>query len=200
MKKLIQLLILFILTTGIHAQTFEGGFFAGITASQVDGDTYSGYNKLGFSGGGYISNELGRNTGWKAELRFTQKGAYKKNTEQDNTLYRLSIYYVEIPLLFQYMVNDKVILDGGLAPDVYLTHQEENEFGELNQENRPSYHRFGLNAVAGVNYAITRRLIAGVRFSYSAIPMRDHASGATYYLNRGQYNNNLYFTFYYHFE
>ena len=198
----IQILILstFLFTQNILAQTFEGGFFAGLSASQVDGDTYSGFNKAGLTAGGYISAELTRNSGWKAELRYIQKGAYKKNTEQDPTLYKLTIHYIEIPLMYQYWINDRIILEGGFSPDIYLGHKEENEIGELEGEERPDYHRFSIGANAGVAYKITDNIIAGARYTYSIIPIRDHASGQTYLLNRGQYNNVVSFSLYYHFD
>lgn len=182
------------------AQPFEGGFFAGLTASQVDGDTYSGFDKAGLTAGAYITGEISRNSNWKAELRYAQKGAYKKSTEQDLSLYKLIIHYVEIPLLYQYWLNENIVLEGGVSPDIYLGHKEETENGIIPEEDGPNYHLFSIGANAGAAYKITDHIIAGARYTYSIIPIRDHASGQTYLLNRGQYNNVLSFSIYYHFN
>ena len=200
MKSLLYILLLFSLPA--FSQPFEGGFFAGLTASQVDGDTYAGYNKLGITAGGYISRNLGRsrNAGWKAELRYIQKGAFKKTSLENPDYYRLTIHYVEIPLLYTYVFHDKIQMEGGLSPDVYLSHKEEDEYSVIPADEGPGYHRFGLNAIAGAGYWITEQILLGIRYSYSVIPMRDHASGQTYLLNRGQYNNVLGFSMYYHFR
>ena len=200
MIRLVYIALLSLSPLMLTAQPFEGGFFAGVSASQVDGDTYSGFDKLGLTGGAYIARDISRNSNWKAELRYIQRGSYKKNTEQDPTLYKLTLHYVEIPLIYQYSVNKKVKPDGGLSPEVYLFHKEENEYGELRAEDYPAFHRFGLGANFGANYYITDRLIAGIRYTYSIIPIREHASGQTYMLNRGQYSNVLSFSFYYHFK
>jgi len=36
-----------------------------------------------------------------------------------------------------------------------------------------------------------------VRFNYSLLPVREHPGNQVYWLNRGQYNNAMLFSFYY---
>lgn len=200
MKKTFLLAFSLFASLSLWSQPFEGGFFAGFSASQVDGDTYSGFDKFGITAGAYINREINREWEWKAELRYIQKGAYKGTSVENPDFYRLAIHYVEIPIVIQYYINDEFFLEAGLAPDVYLTHKEEDEHGIIPERESPNHHRFGLNATAGGGYWINDHLNAGIRYSYSAIPMRDHASGQTYLLNRGQYNNVLSLSLYYHFE
>lgn len=199
--RFILILILFALFSNTALpQLFEGGFFVGFTASQVDGDTYSGFDKPGITAGAYISRDINRSLNWKAELRYTQRGAYNKGNVQNPSLYKLTLHYIEIPLLFQYEVYERTTIDLGIAPDIYLFHREEDEFGQLRQEDYPAFHPVGLGALAGINYKLTNRLIAGVRYNYSIIPIRNHPSDQTYLLNRGQYSNVLSLAVYYHFE
>ncbi len=183
-----------------YSQPFEGGFFVGFTASQIDGDTYSGYNKPGLTAGAYISRDINYSLNWKAELRYAQRGAYNKGTEQDPSYYKITLHYIEIPLVFQYEVFSRTRLDLGLAPDIYLFHREEDEYGELREEDYPAFHPVGLGALAGINYNLNERWIAGVRYNYSIVPIRSHPSGQTYLLNRGQYSNVLSLTIYYHIK
>ena len=179
-------------------QTFGGGFFAGMTASQIDGDTYAGYDKIGLTAGAYITRELTRQTGLKIELRYIQKGAYHKGPEQDPGLYKLTVHYVELPVMYQYFLNDNIIFDAGLAPSVFLFYREEDQNGEFPGDN--PFHTLGLDASIGANYKFTDHLIGGLRYSYSVVPVRDHASGQTYRLNRGQYSNMFSFSLYYDFK
>lgn len=197
-----SLLVFFILAPSAQSfsQPFSGGFFAGMSASQVDGDTYSGYNKAGITAGGYVGRDISRNLSWVAELRYIQKGAFKKVSVANPDYYRLAIHYVELPIMLRYFINDNLYIEGGLSPDVYMFHNEEDEFGDVPRDEGPDYHRFGLNAGGGAGYLISDRLGIALRNSYSVIPMRDHASGQTWLLNRGQYNNVLSVALYLHFD
>lgn len=199
-KALFTLLIVTLFCGNALSQPFGGGFFAGFSASQVEGDTHAGFDKFGITAGGYITKKHLRNTNWKAEIRYIQRGSAKQPTETDPSLYRLTIHYVEFPLLYQYNLNDRITFDAGLSPDVYLFHKEEDENGEISQDDRPAYHRVGLNGDIGGYYRLTENIIFGLRYSNSILPMRDHASGQTYLLNRGQYNRLFHFSVYYHFE
>ncbi len=55
------LLLLFLMTllklTSL-SQNFKGGLIAGLSASQVNGDTYGGYNKAGLIFGGYANKTI----------------------------------------------------------------------------------------------------------------------------------------------
>ncbi len=199
MKKLCGVITTFVLMSSVSmAQPFGGGFFAGITASQVDGDTYAGYDKLGITAGAYIYRELSRKSNWKMELRYIQKGAYHEGPVQNPSLYNLSIHYVELPLMYQYHFRENIIFDAGLAPDVFLFYREEDQNGAFPEDN--TFHRFGLDAKAGINYQFGDHIITGLRYGYSVLPIRDHPSGQIYRLNRGQYSNMFSFTLYYQFE
>ena len=200
MRYLVSLILIFASLQLSEAQVFEGGFFGGFVASQVDGDTYGGYNKFGISLGGFISKEHLQNTNWKFEIRYIQKGSAQRETEFNPTFYKLTIHYVEIPLIYQYEFYEDLIAEIGLSPDVYLFHKEEDEVGDMDQDDRPDYHRFGLNGDIGLSYKLNENVIVGLRRSHSIFSMRDHASGQSYYLNTGQRNNVFHFTIYYQFR
>ncbi len=66
------------LTTGLCAQAlrFDGGPVAGINASQVQGDDYTGFNKLGLSGGAFIDVRNPDNYwGIRLEMHYAEKGS-----------------------------------------------------------------------------------------------------------------------------
>lgn len=198
MNKCILNLIFFFLSVPLFSQQFEGGFFGGVSASQVDGDTYAGYNKLGITAGAYTTRKINTKFNFKMEVRYIQKGAYKKPTDVDLSLFKTSLHYAEIPFLFQYLYNKKVFLEGGLVPEILLASKEENEYGiKIPDPGRP-FHRFVLEGTVGTGYFFTDHWAAGFRYTYSILPIRDHSDVLTYWLNKGQNNNVLSFSLYYH--
>lgn len=188
---------IFLISLPLGAQEFKGGAVAGLTASQVDGDTFSGFDKLGFTAGAYVYRMLGRQVSAQMEIRYTMKGATDKGSPDDPNFYLLVLHYAELPLALKYHYQEKVILEAGLSPDYTVTYREEDETGILPEEEYKPFHKFGLSAFAGIGYRFLDRFTAAVRYSYSAIPIRPHSSGQTYLLNRGQYNNVLLFSIYF---
>lgn len=68
--------ILLLFSCIASAQNFRGGFLAGITTSQVDGDEHSGFHKCGGFGGVFVvRNTQSTLPNHIFELTFSQKGA-----------------------------------------------------------------------------------------------------------------------------
>jgi len=180
----------------IAAQVPEIGWMGGITVSQVDGDPYTGYYKAGAVTGGYARLGIGHYAGIQAELRYTGKGSSDGNqVEGTNTYYRLNLHYLEMPVLFQYVYRSAVSLELGPAVGWLMGYTEKDENGMMLDAD--PFRDVELSGVAGVMYRLTDRLAVGARFSYSVFPVREHVAGATWYMNRGHYNNLLTFCFYY---
>jgi hypothetical protein len=197
MPKYILSLLLLCLALPAFSQEFQGGFFGGFSASQLDGDTYSGYNKAGLTAGAYFTRKINRDLFWKTEIRYIQKGSNKKITNSSPTIYRTSLHYAEVPLMLQYYKTRNLFFEGGLVPEVLLASKEEDETGILTEK---PFHRFSVEGTAGAGYFLTKHLAGGIRFTYSLYPARAHASNQTYRLNLGQRNNVFSFSLYYHFR
>ena len=179
-----------------QSRYFEGGVIGGLTASQVDGDTYSGFNKLGFMAGGYAKRMFSYTIGGQMEIRYIMKGAYASDNENDAFYYKLVLHYVDIPLMFQYHYKENVIFDLGVSPELIVYNREEDQYGPT-PEDSPEFYRLTLSALGGVGYKFWDVITVNFRYGYSVIPIREHASGQTWLLNRGQYNNVLMFGIYY---
>ncbi len=192
-----KLLILFVFIAGFQnftfSQDFSGGMIAGMSVSQVDGDSYGGYNKAGLVLGAFVRRDFKKKMSGQIELKYIGKGSTSGNPKDYNytKLYDLRLHYIVIPVLFQYEIVNNLRVEGGPGFGFLLKSVEQNEQGVM-PDSKP-FNKFELSGALGVDYAFWERFNLNIRFSYSMLPVRSHAGDATYYANRGQYNNVLEF-------
>ena len=189
-----HILILLLSISGIlQAQKFDGGILGGLSASQIDGDSYKGYSKVGIVGGAWVSRMLTYTVAGQMELRYVGKGSLKTNKVNDPTYYKAALHYIDIPLMVQYIYNEQVIFEVGVGPEFLIAYQEQDAGGDL-PSREPYFNTFTMSAIAGIGYRFLEVFTFSARFNYSIIPIRDHPSGQEYLLNKGQYSNVLTFT------
>ena len=103
MNRIFLAFVLFSCALCAHAQAlqFDGGAVAGINAAQVQGDDYTGFNKLGLSGGAFIDIRNPENYwGVRLEMHYAEKGSRRGgDPELGTTTVELRMNYIEIPLL-----------------------------------------------------------------------------------------------------
>lgn len=196
MRRLIYIMIILSCTEYAFSQQFEGGILGGLTASQIDGDSYSGYNKVGIQAGAWVQRLFTYTIAGQMELRYVQKGSLHTNQPDDPTYYKAALHYIDIPIIAQYIYNEKVIFELGIGPEFLVSSKESDAYGEL-PDREPYFHTFTMSAIAGIGYTFWDVLTFSARFNYSIIPIRDHPSGQSYLLNQGQYSNMLSFAVYY---
>ena len=202
--KQIQTLFFFILLSLVvfhaKAQKINGGITAGFTASQVDGDTYSGYDKTGITAGGFIFSEINRNMEWQLSLRYIQKGAKDDINSEINDLnyYKMHLQYFELPFVLRYYYSDKLSFEGGLGAGYAFSGKEEDQQGEL--PNQEDFKPLEISMIVGINYHFNKKLFANFQFNYSMFPVRGETGHGTLWRKSGQYNNLLNFTINYRIE
>ena len=200
MKKYVWLFLAFIaFNSQSSGQSFDAGVFAGLSTTQISGDQLSGFNKVGIIAGGFASTYISEKFDASMQIMFIQKGSRKnaKPDKNDYTSYLLRLSYIEVPLLLQWKYSDRFWFEAGPTFGVLLSQYEENEIGELPVE-RP-FKDFEFGGALGMNIRLVNDLIFNIRLSNSFVPVRDHQSGQTDYLNAGQYNSVLAFTLHYKF-
>ncbi len=211
----ITLLFLFV-TAFSYSQRFHSGVNVGLVTSQVDGDTYAGFTKLGFTAGGFVSKRFSADSKWNAlfEINYIQKGSRKlpHPDKGDYSLYKLNLNYVEVPVLLSYDfrttdtllgLKNKFSLEFGLAFAVLVGSFEEDTYGQL--PGATPFQKKDISVLAGIRYNLTKNIIFNIRTEYSALPVRKGGT-STYYQNwtykfikPGYYNNLLCFVFHYDF-
>ena len=157
----------------VSGQNFNAGLFGGLNVSQVSGDTYSGFNKLGFNAGVFVNRLIDKNFYWQVEIKYGTRGVYQGPTDNNQSLYKSSYHILELPLSVNYVFDEKIQVELGTSPEVLITTFFWDENGLMDKSTYPDNRTFGLSVFAGLGYWFTDRMMAGLRYTNSAIPFRD---------------------------
>jgi len=212
-----KLLLLFIVSLIIFVskQSFPqhilGAISAGVNLSQVDGDQVYGFNKVGLNFGPSVIIPFGKEKRWSVtlELLYSQLGSSQKNvgTVLDTVYsktpkyydgYRLSLNYVQIPVIVHY--TDKRFIAGGIgflygqlvSVTEYENYDDSRGFVRTNTTLQGPYTLPDFEALADVRIRIYQGFWFDVRYSYTMFPIRTREFVNPYFSNtfiRKQYNN-----------
>ena len=164
----------------------------GIAGSQVAGDGLSGFNKLNLFGGLGVSTSFSDQWSLGFEINYAQKGSKRiidpeRNNGQDE--YKMSLSYIQIPILFSYDHNDKLGFKVGPCIGLLIDSKEEDFLGEVT--TNPEFETLEFSGIISVNYKLSDNLGTELRFDQSLLPIRQRDSGATIQLDGRQFNSVL---------
>jgi hypothetical protein len=179
-------------------RTFYGGLLAGVNFSQVDGDAYAGYHKVGFNVGGIVYTRFSEHLAGSLEILFSQKGARGHQVQaigaSDSflTSYRINLNYAEIPVMLNYFDRRKSHFGAGFSYSQLINGEEliqvtrGNQVSEVDASAYP-FRKGDLNFIAGGNLHLVKGLFLNARFQYSLLSIRkEHYPGIG---RSDQYNN-----------
>lgn len=197
----------FLLTCAVHlfSQEFYAGPVLGASFTQVDGDTYKGYQKAGLVLGGFVGRPINEN--WKAQLDilYIQKGCRKRpDIERGiDADYLIDLNYIQFPLTLQLKAGNFSI-EGGLSLASLLWYTEKVYGEEIPEEDQVPFKSLELSSIIGLSYHITPRLMVNGRFNYSINRIREPFNGDIPVYNPhwgnhkpGQYNDVITIALYY---
>lgn len=181
---------------------FDGGIIGGLDVSQIDGDFIGGYNKVGLIFGGFVSRKFTDRINGRMELKFIQKGKVKPFDPEsgDESYLKVRLNYLQLPLMAEYMLNDKFSIDGGLGLGYLLVSGIYDEYGKFSDDDTPyEFNNAEIAMLIGANYYLNDNWRFNLRWSYSILPVADllddHIQGIYAWQNPGsQYNRTLQFT------
>jgi len=183
---------------GEDPKVFDGGLILGTNFSQVDGDTYYGYHKVGLNAGGVVYVHFTRVFGASIELIYSQKGSRGEDVTESPLYgthvekYFMNLNYVEMPVTI-HVIMHRVDFEAGVSYGRLLSSSEWVLAGQpVNID--PVANRFNtsdFDYVFGVGRKLYRGLYANVRFQYSIVSMRpnDRIPVGYGYGSLGQFNN-----------
>jgi hypothetical protein len=107
--------------------------------SQVDGDQLAGYDKAGIKTGVFVNRNFSEPVSMQMELLFIQKGSRRPVNTADNTYFVMRLNYIEVPLMFRYLLSKKIIGEAGPSAATLISSEEGDEVGVI--LSRPPFHK-----------------------------------------------------------
>ncbi len=199
-KKVILSTAFFLFLSQISfSQRFKSGIMAGFTTSQVSGDQLQGFDKSGFEFGGLVATPLSQKFDLSFQIVFIQKGSKKPfNPEIDFEFYKMSLSYIEVPLLLRYVYSKRIQFEAGPALGRLISSKEEDAAGEILAPK--AFKKYELSVMLGMSYMLFNNFYLNLQGSNSVLPIRDPPKFAGVRINRYQYNSVLMFSFRYIFN
>lgn len=175
-------------------RTFIGGLVAGANFTQVDGDNFAGYHKVGMNVGGIVYTKLDQSFYLSLEILYSQKGSRSKGAQSlasglNIIKYNINLNYAEVPVMINYFFDNKTNIGAGLSysqlatsSEAITTYPPQN----YNLENYP-FKKGDLNILLGGSVHIWKGLFYNLRFQYSLLSIRDKIP--TQDSKQAQFNN-----------
>ena len=189
MKKFVATILFLSLFVTSPGQDFGASILVGANFSQIDGDQFAGYNKLGLNVGIEIDRAL--NSDWDAafEIRFSMKGS-KKVVDPDviDPTLKISYNYLEVPLMAKYTRFESFTPYSGISVGVNVFNERDDN-GIVTEEEELKATEVGF--VLGATYNLTDELGIDIRHSYSLLSVRDYpiiVNSPTWFGRSGWYN------------
>lgn len=189
-----------------NSKRFFLGISAGFTGCQVHGDSYSGYNKLGFVGGLFVHYKWFQNVIPQIGIIYIEKGSRHNPDSMDLSQYLLRLHFVEVPMnvKFLFLKRNKMFITIGHSIAYLFNFYEEKNY--LNVTNTVKNEKFEFSINTGIGYQLNEKWNIELRANNAYTPFRYYAFPANIYynnpiarmFNKGLYNNILELIFTYH--
>ena len=201
----ILLFILCFTWISCSSQVFKTGLIVGISGSQIEGDGYGGYDKIGVIAGGFVNTDLSEKLSTQFEIYFINKGSFDAlhPDKGDYDSFKVNLNYIEIPLSIRYKHGNFMLEAGLYLGKLVGTPTLSDENGEVFVTQYP-FKSFDFGGLLGIYYHLNDHFILNLRSKNSLIPIRDfpnldHGGFFNYLLNNGWYNVDLNFSIRYEF-
>lgn len=166
------ILILLFSSIGLNAQKrFINSLHADFFGNQVDGDSYAGYNHVGFHVGiGTLYKFKESFGGIGFEINYAQKGSrvWPRPQLGQNQEFIFNLNYIEVPI---YYVFEKWGLPFEFGPTVSYLLGSKYEFNGISSQPNGTYRTYELGGVFSMNYKITEKLYFKFRVTNSLSPI-----------------------------
>jgi hypothetical protein len=153
----------------LYSQRILGALSVGMNLTQVDGDEFFGFNKIGLNVGPMVVVPFGKNKNWSVsmELLYSQKGSYHKGST-DSTAFRLQQDYVEVPVLVHF--TDKKLISGGVGfsyGQLVNYKETQNNFFDSLFQYQTGLSNNDISVIADLQIRLWSKLWANLRYQYS---------------------------------
>lgn len=156
---LIAFLVMTISSSDIKSQDLLFGFTGGLNMNTISTKSDDGGLKVGFNLGGLAQYKLNEKMSLIANLKLSAKGQqYSKIIENQNDYLKIyhstSLYYIDLPILFQYHIKDLLGLEIGPSFNFFLSGKDKSKIGNTTSDVRKfekgSYNPFEFGLTFGI--------------------------------------------------
>lgn len=182
-------------------RTFYAGPIIGANFSQIDGDNYAGYNKIGFNAGGILYAHLANKVAVSMEILYSQKGARgtMSKTSTNNQFiiskYKTTLSYAEVPVQLCFFDKRKSHFGAGLSYSQLIAGEEtavvEPGIYKPDFEKYP-FKKMDINFILGGNLHLYKGFFLNFRFQYSLLPVREGVNNIPTGFGRQEQFSNMY--------
>jgi hypothetical protein len=130
------------------------------------------------------------------EMNYIQKGSNNPKIFENN-MPDISTSYIEVPISVNYFQTEITFFEVGIQTAFLLNFSDNDMYGPIPNDQSIAFNKVDLGTFIGMSHHLTDKIILNSRISNSILPVRPHAGGITYQLNKGQYNSVLSFTLHY---
>lgn len=177
---------------------FTGGLLGGVNFTQIDGDSYKGYDNMGFTGGGIVFLPFGTDLGLpipgtlalSMEVLFSQRGSKGGQNPGYGVLSQnINLYYGDIPIMINWFRGTRKSIYGAGFSLGFLGYREElidkGHGPALIKNNKFNFVDFSF--VLSPTIHIWNGFHINPRFQYSLIPIRKNDGMGV----KDQFNNTV---------
>jgi hypothetical protein len=184
-----------------NAQTFRSGLRFGLNAAQIDGDEMGGFRKAGPVGGLYVAYPFSKKWSGQFEMLYSQKGSKRQFSVAGGgpgIWNKLTLHYVEVPVMMEYTVSKKLRLHLGLGGAYLFGAQLEDRNGF--EEEVDFLRKYEISALGGAQYFVGDKVSLFARQTNSVFSILDKDKPVlANYFRYGFYSIVVSFGVYYHF-
>lgn len=162
-KRLLSLLISFLIiilsSTISQAQDLSYGFTGGLNMNTISTKSDDGGLKIGFNIGGIVQYRLKPDMSIVANIKLSAKGQqFSKIIDDQNNYFKIyhstALYYIDIPVLYQYSIKDLIGLEIGPSFNFCLGGHDKSKIGnttsDISKFEKGTYNPFEFGLAFGV--------------------------------------------------
>ena len=185
-------------------RVFSGGLVAGANFTQVDGDYFAGYRKIGLNAGAIVYAQVAKHVALSMEILYSQKGSKSDGPQFSPGLssllilkYGITANYAEIPIMINYFDKHKSHIGIGVSYGRLVNINESITTDSLSTVKTIDlgaiypFKKEDFNFVAGAQLHLIKGLYLNIRFQYSINPIRSGADLPPIQFARADQYNNL---------
>jgi hypothetical protein len=159
----------------VAAQNVGAGLIVAGVASQIDGDSWGGYNKLGYSLGGFAWYDFNDRVSLSPEITIGHRGSREMVDGYEQ--YNLNV--IDVPLLVRYCIlgdinAQNLQLEAGPSANILIS--AKSGFGQQKLDLMPQFNRLNLSINTGATFFVNKNIGIMGRWSYALTNMNKNAN------------------------